>query len=222
LKGYFSVQDPDKPPRQISIPSLIGWLSLCMLAATWGRTIDTRWQALWAKAGTVGLIAAVILERTEKAKHRRKSKIRKEAAQAVSENRLARLNDSETTHSSVIEAIHELATFAGSELSQYPLKVLPVVEDDEAYEIDWTKAIRGELISISAKRIYFSHIEAFGKRIVLLQFKLHRRKTICFVVEIVGTQSTGTGYTSTGAVLATGVPENPSAEPDSAEQLQTV
>jgi hypothetical protein len=196
-----------------------------MLAATYGRTIDPRWHDLWGKAGAIGLLAAVILERTEKSRLRRKTRIRKEASRVVSENRLAQLNEQHSTRNSVVEAIHELTAFAGAELDQYPVTIFPVDDNDEAFEIDSAECIRGELINISPNTVCFAHDETFANQIVLLQFKLHKRKTLCFVVEIVGRQPSDDGFISTGAVLAAGVPESTEAEAggteaDSAETLQ--
>jgi hypothetical protein len=191
-----------------------------MLAATWGRTIDPRWQDLWAKAGAIGLVAAVILERTEKKHLHRKTRIRKEAARAVSENRLARLNEQESTRNSIAEAIHELTDYAGAELCELPVTIISVEDNDEAFEIDSAQSIRGTVLNISPNSVSFSHDKTIESQIVLLQFKLHKRRTLCFVVEVVGTQRTDAGLTTTGAVLATGVPEPAEARIDRAETLQ--
>ncbi|HEY2827061.1 MAG TPA: hypothetical protein VGJ04_05620 [Pirellulales bacterium] len=215
------MNDPDKPPRQVSIPSLIGWLSLCMLAATWGRTIDPQWQGLWAKAGTVGLIAAVMLERTEKLRNGRKTKIRREAARVVSEDRLTRLNEQQTTHSLIADAINELCTYAGPDLSHYPLHIIPVNDDDEAFEIDSAPSIKGSLITLSPHTVSFAHDEEFERQVVLLQFKLQRSKSLYFVAQIIGTQWSDAEFISTGGVLATGVLNASRAETDCPEALQT-
>jgi hypothetical protein len=217
--------DSKKSLRQVSIPSLIGWISLCMLAAAWGRTIDPEWQNLWGKAGAIGLVGAVIFDRADRARKQRQLKIEEESARATSEDRLSRLNEYEETQKSVVVAVHELSAFAGSDLNQYPLKVRCVTVNDESYEVDWTHAVHGELIIISANSVCFSHEEDCSTRIVLLEFKLQKNKTLCFVVAIAGTQSTDNGYISTGSLLATGVPQNaePSAEHnDHAGELQTV
>ena len=177
-----------------------------MLAATWGRTIDPKWQGLWAKAGAAGLVAAVVLERMDRKRALRNAKIHKEAAREVSENRLARWNEQESTCSSVIDAIHELSAFAGADLLNYPLSIIPVEENDEPFEIESARSIRGALATISPTSISFTHQEPFETQIVLLQFKLHKRRTLCFVVEAGGTVSSDSVFTTTGAVLATGQP----------------
>ena len=49
-----------------SMPSLIAWLSVCLLAAAWGHTLDQHWQAVWRQTGAFGLAAAVGLGALER------------------------------------------------------------------------------------------------------------------------------------------------------------
>jgi hypothetical protein len=218
--GNNPLDEPGKTRREVSIPSLIGWLSLCMLAATWGRTIDPQWQGWWAKAGTAGLIAAVVLDRSERKRLSRKVKVRENAARVISENRLAKLHEQESTRSSVIEAIHELTTYAGPELEGFPVDIVPISDDDLAVEIQSAHSIPGTLISTTPNTVSFSHNDAFDGQVVLLRFKLNKSRLLCFVVEIVGTQASGDGFTSTGAVLAAGVPDSTPSNTESTETLQ--
>ena len=212
----------EKSARKVSIPSLIGWISLCMLAATWGRTIDPEWQNLWGKAGAIGLLAAVILDRADRVRNQRKQKIEEESARAASEDRLARLNEYEAMQKSVVDAVHELSAFAGADLNLYPLRVIPITVNGDACEVDWTHSIRGELIMISPNTVCFSHDEECKNHIVLLQFRLQKSKTLCFVTECAGTQATDNGFISTGSLLATGVPQSADGNADHVGELQTV
>ncbi len=221
--GAQPLDEPGKTRREVSIPSLIGWLSLCMLAATWGRTIDPSWQGLWAKAGTVGLIAAVILDRSERKRLARKAKIRENAARVISESRLAKVHEQESTRSSVIDAIHELSTYAGPDLDEFPLGIIPIHDDDDRdVEIKSVRSIPGALVSLTPNTVSFTHNDAFDGQVVLLRFKLHKSRLLCFVVEIVGTQPSDNGFTSTGAVLAAGVPDSKPLNTESTETLQPV
>jgi hypothetical protein len=212
------LDEPGNTRREVSIPSLIGWLSLCMLAATWGRTIDPQWQGWWTKAGTVGLIAAVILDRSERKRLARKAKVRENAARVISESRLAKVHEQESTRGSVIEAIHELSTYAGADLNEFPLSIIPI-HDDEGHdvEIQSMRSFPGALASLTPNTVSFTHNIAFDGQVALLRFKLHKSRVLCFVVEIAGTQATDTGFTSTGAVLAAGVPDPNPSKTDSKE-----
>jgi hypothetical protein len=191
-----------------------------MLAAGWGRTIDASWQDLWIKAGAAGLIAAVVLERTERVHLRRQARTREETARLVSELRLERLNEHQITRNSVMDAIHELATYAGPDLNEYPLRIIPVKDGNEAFEINFGDSISGEVLNISSNSVSFKHDETFDEPIVMLKFNLHKHKPLCFVVEMIGTQRLDTGFTSSGAVLAAGVPIGENADADPAKTLQ--
>src|SRR5437868_3836908 len=99
----------DHPPRQVSVPSLIAWLSVCLLAASWGRTIDEQWQRYWTIAGTFGLVAAVGLGSVEKVRRFRNEWIREQAARTLVDGRLAQLNEHNAAHETIKIAIRELA-----------------------------------------------------------------------------------------------------------------
>ena len=45
--------------RVVTAPTLIGWLSVCLLAGAYGHTLDEKWQQLWAEMGLLGLAAAL-------------------------------------------------------------------------------------------------------------------------------------------------------------------
>ncbi len=191
-----------------------------MLAATWGRTIDPQWQGWWAKAGTVGLIAAVVLDRSERKRLARKAKVRENAARVISESRLAKVHEQESTRSSVIDAIHELSTYAGPDLNDFPLGIVPIHDDDNHdVEIQSVRSIPGTLISLTPTKVSFLHNDAFDGQFVLLRFRLHKSRLLCFVVEVVGTQASDNGFISTGAVLAAGVPDAKSSKTESTETL---
>jgi hypothetical protein len=185
-----------------------------MLAATWGRTIDPQWQGWWTKAGTLGLIAAVVLDRSERKRFARKAKVRENAARVISESRLAKVHEQESTRSSVIDAIHELSTYAGLDLNDFPLGIVPI-HDDGNHDVEFqsVRSIPGTLISLTPTTVSFTHNDDFDGQVVLLRFRLHKTRLLCFVVEVVGTQVSDNGFTSTGAVLAAGVPDpKPSKE----------
>jgi hypothetical protein len=204
----------EQVPRHVSVPSLIGWLSLCMLAAGWGRTIDANRQGLWIKAGAAGLIAAVVLERAERVRLSRRARKRSEAARMVSENRLAALHEYHLTRSSVADAVRQLTLYAGNDVHQFPLKILAICHD-APFDIDSAPSIEGTLVAISANRVSFAHQQPVEDPVVLLKFKPHKRKTLCFVTEIIGTKPASDGFTSSGALLAAGVPR-PTADAEPA------
>src|SRR5262249_30171443 len=164
--------------KVISLPSLIGWLSVCMLAAAWGHTLDDHWQNIWIKGGSVGLIAALMLERIEKVQLLRETKAREKASRLFAESRLAEVNEQNTVLDSVQEAIRQLTKDGRNKLYQRPLEVVPVPMDDPTFDPDTADSISGSLLKISTSSVSFAHTQEFLERMVLLKFKLTQRQPI--------------------------------------------
>ncbi|QDT45160.1 hypothetical protein Pan241w_52790 [Gimesia alba] len=49
-------------PGRNSLTNLIGWLSLCLVAAGWGAELDTTIRHLWANIGLFGLASMIALK----------------------------------------------------------------------------------------------------------------------------------------------------------------
>jgi hypothetical protein len=211
-----------KSPRALSLPSLIGWLSVCLLAAAMGRALDERWQVVWTEMGAFGLAAAVGLASLERVRQAREQRRRDRAMQARFECGLARLNQ----HSATIDAIHgavrKLARRAAFELrgkldvtprnrrrdemelvADYPLEIAPIDEGTDSG--DEPPPLRGVLEQISSRVVSFRHDEPIPTRTVLLTFRLGDER-LSFVVEITWTKMAEGAYSSGGTVLAVGVP----------------
>ena len=90
------------PMRTTSIPSLIAWLSLCLLAAAFGHALDTQWQIIWAEIGAFGLAAAVGLGSLEKTRAAATERVYNRVMQTRVECGLARLNE----HSAAVDSIN--------------------------------------------------------------------------------------------------------------------
>lgn len=223
--------DPAKAPRLFSLPSSIAWLSLVLLAAGWGRTLDNRWQDIWIRAGAFGLAAAVGLGGLEKARLFRDQRVR-HLAERISferlEGRLTRLNDENATLKLIDDAIRRLTRHVACErqkqacdpapgeslqtLSPFPLEVIPVDEDAPAFDIGSAHSIAGSLRGISSRVFSFQHDQAFSEPIALLTFTLGKREKLCFVVDVLWTHVLSDGFVSSGTVLVAGVPADQVSE----------
>ncbi len=215
----------DKGPMfTTSIPSLIAWLSLCLLAAAWGHALDTQWQIIWAEIGAFGLAAAVGLGALEKTRAARAERVYNRVMQSRVECGLARLNEHSAAVDSINMAVRRLAEHAAKRrsseiasvsrvkrrwqtqlLSDTPLEIVPVEDQDVPFDVKSVAPIAGTLRQISSQGVTFEHEEPFAARIVLLTFKLTDEK-LSFVVDVMWSQKAVDGYTSGGTVLAVGVP----------------
>jgi hypothetical protein len=226
----------EKTRRVVSVPNLIGWLSVCLLAAAMGRSLDDRWQVVWAEAGAFGLVAAVGLAGIERIRRARLERERQVALQARFECGLARLHQHSATIDSINSAVRKLAQQAAIDMrgklgkaqrnrrrdqmelvADYPLAIQPVAEDaQQGVELP---QIKGTLQQISSRVVSFEHTESIPTRTVLLTFQTGEQP-LSFVVDVTWTQKIDGAYSSGGTVLAVGVPaceESPQeAEPQPA------
>lgn len=209
--------------RIVSIPSLTAWLSLCILAAAWGRSLDERWQAVWADVGACGLAASLGLSALESARLANRKRSRERALQARAEFGLAKLNEQGAALDSVNAAIRRLYAFAGAEahgstaragrsrrdqvsrrLSRIPMKIAPVADDGEV-RAELVHSIDGSLRELTARGLVFSHSEPFATRIAVLTFTLGKGERLSLVVDILFTEASAEGFTTRGAALDAGV-----------------
>lgn len=209
-------------PRVVSIPSLIAWLSLCLLAAAMGRSLDAQWQVIWAEMGAFGLVAAVGLGSLERARLARQQRSRDQALKARFECGLARLNQHSATIDAINAAVRRLSKQASFDtrgklgksqrnrrrdqmamLEDYPVEILPVADHPEL-DGEMTP-INGVLQQISSRVVSFEHTESISTRTVLLTFQLVDTR-LSFVVDVSWTQKIDGTYSSGGTVLAVGVP----------------
>jgi len=221
--------------KKTSFPTMIAWLSLCLLAASWGHTLDDQWQEIWAELGAFGLVSAVGLGAVEKVREARAERLHDRVLQARVECGLARLNEHSAAVDSINAAVRRLTEqaaktrrvemnntqrgkrrLASQLLGDYPLEVAPVEDLKEPFDSASSKHIPGLLRQISSQGVTFEHDAPFKSRIVLLTFKLGEEQKIAFVVEVMWSQPAVSGFTSGGSVLAVGVPTKVE-EPDLAE-----
>jgi hypothetical protein len=220
--------------KTTSIPTLIAWLSVCLLAASWGHTLDDQWQTIWAEIGAFGLTSAVGLGAIEKVRLAQADRVHNRELQARVESGLARLNEHSAAVDSINAAVRRLTEHAVKSrraevsatprskrrvqnqlLGDYPLEVTPVEDQQGPFDSHQAASISGLLRQISSQGVTFEHDAKFDTRIVLLTFKLSDEQRLTFVVDVMWTQPTPAGFTSGGAVLAVGVPSETTAnEPD--------
>jgi hypothetical protein len=208
-----------------SLPSLIAWFSVCILAAAWGHMLSPQWQSIWAEAGAFGIASAVGLGALDKMRQSRSLRTYNRVMQARVEGGLARLNEHSAAVDSINQAVRRLAESAAKRrsgelgnvprnrrrwqpqlLSDYPLEITPVEDHDQPFDAKNVSTIAGILRQMSSQGVSFEHDEAFMARVVLLTFRLSNDERLSFVVDVMWTQKTVSGYTSGGTVLAVGVP----------------
>jgi hypothetical protein len=217
---------PKSSARRLSAPGLIAWLSVCLLAAAWGRTLSAAWQALWAEMGAFGLAAAVGLEAMHHVRALRAAVLRRRAQHERAESGLSRLDEHTAALDSINIAVRRLTDdlhkhkrgqarlpgmskrhWEAHALSHYPLDITPI---DDSGEADWRsiRPITGCVQCISSSAISFEHDQPFPTQVVLVTFRLSTGDRVSFVVDVVWTENKAEGLVSTGTMLAVGIPHD--------------
>lgn len=207
--------------RRASMPSLIGWLSLCLLAAAWGHSLDEQWRTIWAEMGAFGLVAAVGLGTLDTVRTAYEKRYQDRLLQMRLEGGLARLNEHSATVDAINAAIRKLTQHVeglhrqrgripshsqAKVVAWHPLEVMPIEERGASLDAKWADPIRGFIRQISSRAVCFEHAEPFGTHLVLLTFTLSHGQQLSFVVDVMWTEKSGTAHVSGGTVLAVGVP----------------
>jgi hypothetical protein len=206
-------------------PNLIAWLSLCLLAAAWGRTLDANLQRLWAEVGAFGLATAVGLEAVHRARQARDQQFRDRAIRRRLEDGLSRLSDESATLDAMNLALRRLiddvARRKGPQrcaslwskrqtdaeiLRHYPIEISPVDESSAKLAVRSADIILGTIRQLSTSAIAFDHTDALGARVVIVRFRTSKGVDLSVVVDIIWTEKDGDGFVSGGTVLAAGAP----------------
>jgi hypothetical protein len=209
--------------RFVSIPNLTAWLSLCILAAAWGRSLDDQWQPIWADMGAYGLAASVGLGVLERARLAHKKRARQRAMLARAEFGLAKLNEQGAALDAINAALKKLRNAAGrcdrrnaapgasargrsaSDLRQLAMEITPVIDHDED-RCELAQPLAGALREISARGLSFTHERPFLGRVAVLTFRLAADERLSFVVDVLSTAASPEGFVTSASVLDVGVP----------------
>jgi hypothetical protein len=211
--------------RIVSVPSLIGWLSVCILAAAWGRSLDERWQSVWAYTGAYGLAAAVGLSFVERARILRQRWLHNRALQARIESGLEELSAQGEAQSAIQAAVRRLTQYAEQRAAHYGgksarasralelvrMEVTPVLDPD-AENCELGESLSGSLQEVSLRGITFAHHTAFVAPVVLLTCHLDEQQ-LSIVVDVRWSKVAGDHFLSGGHVLAVGVPADRAVTP---------
>ena len=221
--------------RLVKVPSLIAWISLCLLAAAWGHSLDLRLQVLWAQLGAFGLAAALGLECIQRMRKSRAHSIRNRAVRARMESGLSRMGEESATLDSINAAVRRLTDHVVSQrrlassntslpkrhreaqlLGEYPLELTPVGNVNEDSSLEAAPTVPGRTRQISSTAISFEHVEPLNAQIVLATFNLKKGERLSFVVDVIWTEKTAGGLVSGGTLLAAGVPRQDCPQPEAA------
>jgi hypothetical protein len=208
---------------------MMAWLSVCILAAAWGKSLNESLQAQWSTLGLYGLVASVGLGLLEKGRNARVKRARQNALQARTTFGLARITEQEAARDTINAAVRRVTICAGAEmagsttyaqrqrkqkrserrskhLGRLPMEITVVVDHDD-FSCDLSDPFPGTLRDLSASGISFLHWAPINGRIVVLTIRLPEGAHLSFVVEALWTDVTRDGFVSGGSILDVGIPD---------------
>lgn len=109
---------------------LIGWLSLCLLAAAWGPSMESGWRQVWGVFGMFGLVSAAGLEAVQRVRMSQAQKREQNQALVRYENAMESIQRQKKADAAIQRATRRIAEFA----AQQHVTVPGVELDDEAGE----------------------------------------------------------------------------------------
>jgi hypothetical protein len=184
--------------RKSSVRSLIGWLSLCLLAAGWGPKLDSSVRELWALLGSFGLAAAVGLEAAARARWMLKMRAQQEATN----RRIARNVDDVTAQSESLtqlgEMLQRICQDSGTNQTlsgvagetprlrfRLPVQLRPLVGNETPAPPPGTPSFAAHVQDISAMGVGLVHNEHIDSPRYVLDFPLKSGEILSVLVELI-------------------------------------
>jgi len=114
---------------------LIGWFSVCVLAAAWGPIVEAGWRHVWSALGLFGLVSAVGLEAAQRLRLSQEQKRSQDRASLRCESAMDEIVRQNKATAAVKRAIRRIAEFAARQ--QVPLPEVDLEDKiDEQVDAD--------------------------------------------------------------------------------------
>jgi len=180
-----------------SLSGLIGWLSVCLLAAGWGPEAHPAVRYLWGTAGLFGLVSAVGLEVAHRARTAPLQRKQRREAVKRAEKSLAKI----TAHKTAIEEVHSALVRIISDNRQEdetsgenrgqsrmpfhrPVRVTSVEEFENNALDSHDKGFNAAIRDLSANGVGLMHDCPIDNRRVVLTFDLSGGESISLLVDL--------------------------------------
>ena len=111
---------------------LIAWLSVCLLAAAWGPTMDEGLRHTWSIFGLLGLVASAGLEAVQRARLLKERQQKRKQSLVRYENAMEEIQRQKKVDAEVRKATMRIAEFAARQAGTVPEVELVEETDDNA------------------------------------------------------------------------------------------
>ena len=205
----------DDAAKSVSLPQLIAYLSLCMLAAAFGAMVGPTWCRWWAIFGTFGLVSAVGLDvlnrsRARRADHRRRKQLTLKAERMLDEM----MGDMESS-GAIHAALREFQPGATDPTPQgtncqaeprlplnKPATITPLLRSSGDVGSRRGEPLAVRVQNISGYGFGLAHDQRLERGFVLLESELENGEPIQFVADVLWCELQDSGcYFSGGKLL---------------------
>lgn len=203
-----------------SLPGLVAWVSLCMLAAALGPLLEVTVRQIWVSMGAFGLAAAVGLDVASRTRAHRHQCQQRKAAQIRLDRHLTDLTRQHVTTKELREAISRIANDVHPHdgklarrserrlLLECPVRVR-LLNEGETWGTDSpSDAFIAHVRDISANGVGLVHTREVYGRQGFLTFELTSGETISLVAEPVWCSPQADGRHQSGWKLLEVAPPN--------------
>jgi hypothetical protein len=205
----------DGTPKSAPITHLIAYLSVCMLAASFGAMVGPVWSRWWAIFGAFGLTSAVGLDVLNRSRTRRANRRRRRRLALKAERSLDEIMGDMESSDAIRAALRQFQLDATSSALQgvngqaearlplnKPATITPLLRSSGDAGYRRGKPFVGCVRSISHHGFGLAHDRLLERGFVLLQVDLANGKPIQFVADVFWCEVQNSGcYFSGGKLL---------------------
>ena len=205
----------DVVPKSAPLTRLIAYLSLCMLAASFGAMVGPAWSRWWAIFGAFGLVSAVGLDVLNRSRARRADHTRRKQFTLKAERKLDEMMGDMESSGEIRAALRQFQpddtdpTPQGTNCQaearlplNKPATITPLLRssEDAGY---W----RGEPLAVCVRNISrhgfsLAHDQRLERGFVLLEFELENGEPLQFIADVLWCELQDSGcYFSGGKIL---------------------
>ncbi len=207
---------------------LIGYLSICMLAAAFGSMLGTIWFRYWLIFGTFGLVSAIGLNMLSRSRAQSEAANRRKMIALQAEKNLDKIVDIEESFDAILAAVrqiqsditdakkHRRRSNTDKRVSLLkPVTITPLRESPGAT----SESFVGSLRNISSHGFSLVHDCFLQRGYVLLEYSLENQETVMFIADLLWCERQAGGqYFSGGKFLElVSSVDTDSAKPDFAQ-----
>jgi len=203
-------EDYNASGKSGSVIRLIAYLSVCMLAASFGSMLDQVWGRWWAIFGTFGLTSAVALDALYRCRERAEDLRKRERLSSQAEKHVDKTMREIEASDAMLAALHRIQPrIADSEPQRGDLRASPRLPANVPVTItpvcrssgQLGESFRGNVRNISRHGVGLAHDRCLKQEFVLLEIEEENDEPILFTANVLWCELQASGRFFSGGKL---------------------